>query len=114
MCLMLGNKYLLDSRFRRAKEEYYRCYRKNEDRADALLLALFCCAKMGDLREARSIVDTLIRKGVESFEVRVPSGADESYTLLPESFIESGEKKHNILLRNGKLTFILNAPEDPT
>lgn len=112
MCMMLGNKYLMDARFHRAREEFFRCYSENSKREDALLLALFCCAKIGDLSEGRRILNKLVREGTLSIEAKVPETVDETIVELMESLIEDENNPCNLSYEKGKISFCANKAED--
>jgi hypothetical protein len=110
--MMLGNKYLMDARFHRAREEFFRCYSENAKREDALLLALFCCAKIGDLSEGRRILNKLVREGTLSVEAKVPETVDETFVKLMESLIEDENYRCNLSYEKGKISFGINKAED--
>jgi hypothetical protein len=110
--MMLGNKYLMDARFHRAREEFFRCYSADSKREDALLLALFCCAKIGDLSEGRRILNKLVREGNLSIEAKVPETVDETFVELLESFIEDEDNRCNLLYEKGKISFDINKAKD--
>jgi hypothetical protein len=110
--MMLENKYLLDSRYGRAKEEFFKCYIEDEGKKEALLLALLCCVKMGDLREGRMILDTLVRSGVEKMEVEVPPAIDETFAPVLQSFIGGGKWSFRIANDEGIIRFWSKSVED--
>lgn len=105
MCMMLGNKYLLDERYERARDEYVRCYAESGEKVEALLLALFCCAKMGDLRAGRNILYVLGRAGEKRAEVHVPLRVGESFGRDLQSFMGDEERSFSIAYNEGKIRF---------
>ncbi len=112
MCMMLGNKYPMDARFRCAREEFFRCYCENSKRGDAFLRALVCCDKIGDLSEERRILNILVRERTRSIDAKVPETVDETFVALLESLIEDENNHYNLSYEKGKISFSINKAED--
>ncbi len=102
MCLMLGNKYLIDGRYDRALCEYEACLEKRPEAHEVALLGLICAVMMGNHAKTEFFFRVVESAPVGAIEVNVPLSIGEKEIRKVERFLEEKNQGY-VVERDGKV-----------